>query len=126
MEFRSHIGRARGTGSTGEGVAHWWAQRLSSIALVPLILWFVFSAVGLVGADLVQFKAWIGQHGNALLMILLIIAMYHHAQAGLQVVIEDYVGSEPVKIAGIILVKFAAFLFGGSSVLAVIQLNLGG
>jgi succinate dehydrogenase / fumarate reductase membrane anchor subunit len=126
MEMRSALNQARGLGSSKEGVGHWWVQRLTGLALIPLTLWFVFSAINLTGADLAEFSAWAGRHGNPVLLILLIVVMYHHAQAGVQVVIEDYVHSETAKVTCIILTKFAAVLFGGASVFAVLRLTFGG
>jgi succinate dehydrogenase / fumarate reductase membrane anchor subunit len=126
MEMRSHLGRARGLGSSSEGVHHWWGQRLTGIALVPLALWFVFSVVGLVGADLATMKAWVGKHGNPVMLILLTVAMFHHAQLGLQVVIEDYVHCEKAKVISIIFIKFLALLLGASCIFAVLRLTFGG
>ncbi|NQW02114.1 MAG: succinate dehydrogenase, hydrophobic membrane anchor protein [Rhodospirillales bacterium] len=126
MDMRSHLGRARGLGSSNDGVGHWWMQRLTGIALVPLIIWFVYSAVTMTGASHAEFSAWVGTHGNPILLILLIIAMFHHGQLGLQVVIEDYIHSEGPKLALIILTKFAAIFIGASSIFAVLRLTFGG
>ena len=91
MQMRSHLGRVRGLGSSNDGIHHWWMQRLSGVALVPLCLWFVFSVVGLlVNADLPTVTDWVGRHYNPVLLILLIFCMFHHAQLGLQV-IQDLV-----------------------------------
>ena len=125
MEMRSTLGRVRGLGSSGEGVGHWWAQRVTAIALVPLCLWFVVSVIGLMGADHAAFLAWIGQFGNALLVVLLVLVMFHHAQLGLQVVIEDYVHGEAAKVATLMLVRFAVVAMGASCVLAVVLLGMG-
>lgn len=126
MEMRSPLGRARGLGSSNGGVHHWWGQRLTGLALVPLALWFVFSVVGLIGADLAAVQAWVGHHGNPVMLILLTIAMFHHAQLGLQVVVEDYVHSEAIKVTSIIVIKFTALLFGASCIFAVLRLTFGG
>ena len=100
-------------------------QRITGIALVPLVIWFVLSASSVVGADLSAFKAWVGTHYNPVLLVMLIVAMFYHAQLGLQVVIEDYVHGEGVKIASLILVKFAIYLIGACAVFAVIRLTFG-
>ncbi|MBT6094678.1 MAG: succinate dehydrogenase, hydrophobic membrane anchor protein [Rhodospirillaceae bacterium] len=126
MQMRSHLARARGLGSSNDGVGHWWAQRLTGLALVPLSLWFIFSVVGLIGADLATVKAWAGRHGNPVMLILLTIAMFHHAQLGIQVVVEDYVKSEPTKVTLLVLTKFLAALFGASCIFAVLRLSFGG
>lgn len=125
MAFRSQLGRVRGLGASHEGSHHFWVQRVSGAALVPLVIWFVLSASSVVGADLATFKAWVGAHYNPLLLVLLIITMFHHAQLGLQVIIEDYVHSEATKLTSLILMKFAAVLIGGCAVFAVIRLTFG-
>ena len=124
--MRSPLGRVRGIGSTGEATAHFWAQRMTSLALIPLSLWFAFAAVSLVGADYATFKAWLGHHGNVLLMVLFVGVLFHHAQLGLQVVIEDYVHAEGPKLASLIAVKFAAALSAASCALSALKLAYGG
>jgi len=126
MDMRSPLGRIRGLGSSNHGVHHWWVQRLTGLALIPLILWFVFSGISLVGADLATMTAWVGRHYNPVLLVLLIICMFHHGQIGLQVVIEDYVHAEGTKVAMVIAVKFTAILFGACSAFAVLRLTFGG
>ncbi len=108
--LRTALGRVRGLGSAGEGTAHWWAQRLTAIALVPLTLWFVISVVMLTGAGRGEVVGWLARPFNFGAMGLLVGAGIHHAQLGLQVVIEDYVHAEPVRVAGLMAMKFAAVL----------------
>jgi succinate dehydrogenase / fumarate reductase membrane anchor subunit len=124
--LRSALGRVRGLGSAKEGVAHWWAQRLTSIALVPLILWFVASLVGLIGADHATFVAWLRQPLSAILVTLLLAAGFHHLQLGLQVVIEDYVHHEATKIASLIVMKFAAAVLALLGIFSVLKIAFGG
>lgn len=126
MEMRSPLARVRGLGSSNDGIHHWWVQRLTGIALIPLVLWFVFYAVALASADLATVKAWVGTHFNPVLLILLIICMFHHGQLGLQVVIEDYIHKESVKVTSLILVKGGALLLGACSAFAVLRLTFGG
>lgn len=126
MEMRSDLARARGLGSAKEGTAHWWALRITAIALVPLTLWFIVSAIVLAGADFAEFKAWLGIHGNGVLMVLFVLALFHHAQLGVQEVIEDYVPGHAAKVASIVAVKFVAALLAASSVLAVLRVSFAG
>src|SRR5262249_16806143 len=124
--LRSDLARARGLGSAKEGVQHWWAQRLTALALVPLGLWFVASLIAHLGLDRAAAAAWLRQPGVVGLAALLIVAMFHHAQLGLQVVIEDYVGHEAVKLAAIILVKAVAILLATASLVALLTIAIGG
>ncbi len=126
MEMRSTLGRVRGLGSSNEGVKHWLSLRLTGLALVPLTLWFVFSAIGMIGADLATFKAWVGLHGNPVLLILLTITMFHHAVYGVQEIIEDYIQNETMKVGLLIVIKFVAVLFAASCIFAVLRLTFGG
>ena len=120
--LRSDLGRVRGLGSAKDGVAHWWAQRVTALALVPLALWFVASVVSLAGADHAAVVDWIGSPLPAVLLVLLIVATFHHAQLGLQVVIEDYVHQEGLKVALILAVKGGAVLLAVVSLFAVLRI----
>jgi succinate dehydrogenase / fumarate reductase membrane anchor subunit len=120
------LGRALGLGSAKEGVAHWWAQRVSAVALVPLGLWFCASLVSLAGADRAVLAAWLRGPVAAILMILTIGAVFYHAALGLQVVIEDYAPNEATKLAGIVLTKLAALLLAVAGIYAVLKLAFGG
>jgi len=123
---RSALSRARGLGSAKSGTGHFLAQRWTAVALVPLIIWFVIGIIAHVGADYKTAVAWIGQPLNAVLMVLMLGALFHHAQLGLQIVIEDYVHGHGTKIAAIVLTKGAALLFGGLAIFAVLRISLGG
>lgn len=126
MTMRSPLGRARGLGSAKEGVAHWWQQRLTAVALVPLLFWFVVSIIANVGADYAAMREWLGAPGNATLLILLIIAAFHHAQLGIQVVIEDYVHCAVLKPVSIIATKLVAVALGTYGVVSVLFVAIGG
>ena len=120
MSLRSPLGKVKGLGAAGEGVGHWWAQRLTALALIPLTVWFVASVAMMAGADYATMRDWIGSPVVAGLMVLLIVATFYHAFLGLQVVIEDYVHNEGVKIASILLVQGLAIVLGLTAVLAVL------
>ena len=126
MDRRSPLGRVRGLGSAKEGVAHWWAQRLTAVALVPLAVWFVASVAAHAGADHEAMRAWIGSPLVASLLVLLIVATFYHLYLGVQVVIEDYVHSEGVKIASLIAVKGASILLGVIALISVLSILFGG
>ena len=126
MSLRSPLGKVRGLGSAKEGVHHWWAQRLTAVALVPLVIWFVASVCSIAGADYEAVRNWIGTPVVSILLVLLAIAVFHHAQLGLQVVLEDYVHTEWLKIASIVLVKFAALALGVATVFSIVKIAVGG
>jgi succinate dehydrogenase / fumarate reductase, membrane anchor subunit len=120
--LRSPLGRVRGMGSARSGTHHWWMQRVTSVALLPLTLWFVFSMITLAGASYLETLLWIAQPVNAVLMLVLIGLTFHHMAAGLQVVVEDYVRHEAKRIAFVLIIKAASLLMAlacGFSVLRI-------
>ena len=125
-DLRTPLARARGLGSARDGLKHWWAQRLTAIALIPLIVWFAISLVMLSGADYAVARAWIGSPLVMVLLILTIVIGLHHGQLGLQVVIEDYVHGDGWKLALIVAVRFVAVIFGLAAVVAILRIGFGG
>ena len=112
-------------GAAKEGVHHWWMQRVSALALVPLTLWFVIALVAHVGVDYAAARAWLGSPVTFGLMALLIGATFYHAQLGLQVVIEDYIHHEGGKIALILLTKLASLALALSAIVALLTIAFG-
>jgi succinate dehydrogenase / fumarate reductase membrane anchor subunit len=110
--LRSPLGRARGLGSARAGSHHWWAQRLTAVALVPLTLWFIWSVLHLTGARQDDVADFLGSPVNLALMLALIVATFHHLQLGLQVVIEDYVHHDGLKLASVLAMKGLCILLG--------------
>ena len=116
-DHRTALGRVRGLGSAKEGVAHWWAQRVTALLLIPLILWFVIALLAHIGADRAAVTLWLGEPVTYGLMLVLLGAVFWHAALGLQVVIEDYVHGEAAKLLLILLTKAACLgLFTASFV----------
>ena len=126
MQFRSPLGKVRGLGSAKDGTHHWWMQRVTAVALIPLAIWFTASVVSLIGKDHAAFTAWVKNPVSATLLVLLLAATFHHAQLGLQVVIEDYVHREGCKVASILAVKFAAVVLAGIGIVSVLRIAFGG
>ncbi len=122
--FRSPLSRVKGLGSAKEGTDHFWIQRLTAISLVPLVLWLAFSIASLPGMDYVAVREWLSQPFNAIVMILFMTAGFYHARLGLQVVIEDYVGSHGPRTAAIIAVTFVAVALGITGVFSVLRIAL--
>ena len=99
MSLQTPLGRVLGMGSAKTGAGHWWAQRLTAVALVPLGLWFVFALLGLQHGNYQMVAAWVAEPVNAILLILFVLTLVYHSSLGLQVVIEDYVHHEGRKVA---------------------------
>src|SRR5689334_16580355 len=123
--LRSPLGRALGLGSAKEGAEHWWLQRLTAVALVPLALWFVAALVAHLGVDRGAAVAWLRSPLTAVAMILLVVATFTHMALGLQVVIEDYVHHEATKIASLVLVRLACWALGAAALFAVLRVAFG-
>lgn len=124
--MRTQLGRVRGLGAGHGGTHHWWVQRLTAIALVPLALWFVFVVLHLAGEPRSYVAHWAANPINAALLAALVIAAFHHAQLGLQVVVEDYVHAEMPRLAALLLIKGAAALLGLIALIAVMKLAFSG
>jgi succinate dehydrogenase / fumarate reductase membrane anchor subunit len=125
VSLRSPLGKVLGAGSAKQGVHHWWTQRLTSVALVPLSIWFVVSLLALPGFAHATLVAWMTQSWTALLLILLVLTAAWHSQLGLRVVVEDYVhgaGLRTVVLAGSLCVHT---LLAAAAVLAVLRVALG-
>jgi succinate dehydrogenase / fumarate reductase membrane anchor subunit len=122
--MRSGLGRARGLGAAGDGVGHWWSMRVTSVALVPLTLWFVFSVAIMAGSDQAAVRAWIAEPLSAVLLLLLIGTTFHHLSQGLQTVIEDYVSAEPARTGLQLAQKFACVLLGALAAISVLRIAL--
>jgi succinate dehydrogenase / fumarate reductase membrane anchor subunit len=125
-QMRSPLGRVLGLGSAKEGVQHWWMQRITAIALVPLGIWFVIAALGMIGADRAAMVAWMHNPMSPVFAILLIVAVVYHLALGLQVVIEDYIHSEAWKLGSIIVMRLWCIVLVGRGVLAVLTLACAG
>jgi succinate dehydrogenase / fumarate reductase, membrane anchor subunit len=124
-ELRSPLGRAIGLGSAKEGVDHWWAQRVSAVALIVLGLWFVASLAALAGADRATVVAWLHGPLAAILTILTLAAVFYHNALGLQVVIEDWVQAEGVKIGAVVLVRLICLALAVAGIFAVLRIAFG-
>ena len=122
--IRTPLGRALGLGSAKEGVEHWWTERVTAVALVPLTLWFTASLVSLAGGDHADVVAWLRTPLATVLMVLLLIALFHHMALGLQVVVEDYVHSG-AKFAVATAVRLGCFAFAVAGVVATLRIAFG-
>jgi len=124
-QLRTPIKIARGLGSAKHGAHHFMVQRITAVALLFLGVWFVWLVLAMLHADYRAAHALIASPLNAVLMLAFVVALFWHAQLGLQVVIEDYVHTRWLELSLQILVKFLCFLGAAASVLAVIRIALG-
>jgi succinate dehydrogenase / fumarate reductase, membrane anchor subunit len=125
IRMSSPLARAIGLGSAKEGVEHWWVQRVTAVALVPLALWFVIAVIGLVGADRAAVIAWVKSPMPAVFLILLLVATFYHTALGLQVVIEDYVHGEGLRLGTLMVMRFLCIVLALRGVIAVLMMALG-
>ncbi len=123
-DLRTPLARVKGLGSAKEGTHHFWHQRLSSLLLVPLVLWAGFSLASL-PMDHASLVAWIQNPLVTIALVLLIISLFYHAQLGLQVVIEDYVSSHSRRTATLLLSNLTCLVFGTVGVLSVLKIAFG-
>ena len=124
--YRTALGRARGLGAAGHGAGHWLSERVSSLALVPLVLWIAYAGLQIAGAGYDGAVEWVRQPLNAVLLVLLLAIGFHHMHAGMRVVIEDYI-DKAMSRAGVLLVNlFVCVLFGALAVFSVLKVALGG
>ncbi len=124
MSFQSALGKAIGRGSAKSGPDHWLAQRSTAIALVPLGLWFVFSMISLQHGSYELVAAWVAEPLNAILLILLVIALVYHSMIGLQVIIEDYVHGG-LGYLTLIAVQFVHAMLAVAGIYSVVVTSLG-
>jgi len=121
QSMRSPLARAMGLGSAKEGVEHWWMERVSAVALVPLTLWFVASIIAHTGSDYATFIAWLRMPLVNILMILLVIALFYHTALGLRVVIEDYVHSW-IKFGALAAMHLSCFALAAAGIVAALRI----
>ena len=124
MSLRTPLAHVRGLGSAKEGTHHWWMQRVTSIALVPLVLWFAFSMLRYSRVEYEVFQRWLSSPINAGLMVTFLFAVFYHAKLGMQVIYEDYVRPEWVMYLTLLVTQFILFLLGAISIISVLKIAL--
>ena len=124
MSLESPLGKFLGHGSAKEGTGHWWGQKLTAVALVPLTLWFAIGLLGLDAGNFEAVRAWIAAPLNGILLILLLIAGLYHSMLGVQVIVEDYVHG-PLKVISLIILNLAHWALAIAGIYSVIVISVG-
>ena len=123
-DLRTPLSRVKGLGSAKDGTSHFWHQRLTALALIPLVLWFGFVLASL-PSDYATLTGFIQQPAVAVGLILLIIMVFYHSQLGIQIVLEDYVSSHAKRTVAIILCGFLNLVFALVGIVAVLKILFG-
>lgn len=124
--YRTPLRRARGLGSAKHGVEVWIAERVTSLALIPLTLWGVYSVLVVARGGYEGAVDWLQNPFNAVVIALLLLVAFHHAEIGMRVVIEDYIAKPSTKIALLMLNKAVAWSFGALAVFSVLKVAFSG
>lgn len=125
MSIRTPLSKAKGLGSAKDGTSHWIMQRVSALALIPLVIWLAFSVITLCISSQNQVQEWFSSATHSLGLILFIITAFYHGFLGIRVVIEDYISNEFKKIFLIFAVQILCFMATIAGVFAVASIYLG-
>jgi succinate dehydrogenase / fumarate reductase membrane anchor subunit len=125
MSLRSPLSRVLGLGSAKDGTAHWWAQRVTAVALIPLTLWFLFSLLTLPDLAYETVRVWLAVPISGFLAVLLVAVLTYHSYLGTTVIVEDYVHSSGMKVLSLMVLRFLYVLAGGAAIFAILLVALG-
>jgi succinate dehydrogenase / fumarate reductase membrane anchor subunit len=125
MSLQTPLGKVRGLGSAGNGVQHWWVQRLTSVALVPLGVWLLVSLLTLPSLDFVTLVSWVSGTWTACLLTVFVLIASWHSSLGVQVILEDYVHDHGLKLVSLVLSGFVHVVLGALGVFAVLRIAFG-
>jgi len=124
MSLRSPLGKVRGLGSAKNGTHHWWMQKVTAVALIPLTIWFVASVVQMTTAEYEVVISWLNSPIVAILMMLFVFTSLYHLRLGLQVIIEDYIHSEGAKIFFQMIVTFGCIVIATATIFSILKIAL--
>jgi len=125
-DLRSPLAKAKGLGASSDATHHFWIQRLTALALIPLTLWLGFSVAMLPDANYATVVTWLQSPFNAVMMSLVVILGFHHAHLGMQVIFEDYISNQSKRITAILAVKFISYFMMALGVYSILKIALGG
>ena len=124
MSLQSPLGKFLGHGSAKQGTEHWWGQKLTAVALVPLTLWFAVAMLGLEVTDIEAVRAWIAGPVNGILLVLLLVAGLYHSMLGVEVIVEDYVHGA-LKVVTLVIFKLVHWALAVAGIYSVIVISVG-
>jgi len=124
MGYQTPLAKVKGLGAAKAGTGHFWMQRITAITLIPLSLWMVAFTEQLLNASHQDMIAWLSGPMDTILALVWIIAAFYHAALGLQVVIEDYVHAEWIKISSIWLMKLTFLFFAIAAIVAILRISM--
>ena len=122
--MKTPLAQERGLGAAKSGLSHWWHQRLTAIAMVGLVAWMCALVVMLAGADVESAMSLLSHPLNAAILILFVGVGFWHSALGLQVVLEDYVAHEGIRLTMIIALRMVLILLGAMSMLSLLKIAL--
>ncbi|MFC4349374.1 succinate dehydrogenase, hydrophobic membrane anchor protein [Kordiimonas lipolytica] len=125
-DMKTPLAKVHGLGSAKDGTHHWWVQRLTALANIPLVIFMVVSFVGNAGKGHAEWVAWLKQPLVSVLVILFVANFVYHMRLGLQVIVEDYVHDKGTKVATMVLITFACVLIAALSIFSVLRIAFGG
>jgi len=126
VSYRTPLGRARGLGSAMQGAGHWVSERVSAIALVPLVLWAIYGVLRLAAGDYGFAVHWIQDPLNATLTALTLAISFWHMQSGMRVIVEDYIHKALSKSALLLVNLFVCWLAGALAIFSILKVALSG
>jgi len=125
-DLRSPLAKAKGLGTSGDASNNFWIQRLTALALVPLVIWFCMSIALLPEVTYEVLVNWLQSPFNTVMMVIIVVVSFHHAQMGMQVIFEDYIPTHDIRIAAILFVKFLSYFLMALGVYSILKIALGG